>query len=181
MSGVHAALLRAVNLGPHNQIAMSDLRALLTDAGVRQVQTLLQSGNAVFRADAAPATLESRFADAAAKQLGLTTDFFVRTAAEWRSILAANPFTQAASADPAHLLLMCLKRPPSREAVAALRAAIKGRELIEVKGREAYLVYPDGIGRSRLTTALIEQQLATRGTARNWNTVRKLAALAESI
>ena len=70
---------------------------------------------------------------------------------------------------------MCLKDAPSAAAVKALTAAIKGRETFRAAGRNAYVVYPDGIGRSKLTNALIEKTLETRGTARNWNTVLKLA------
>ena len=61
--------------------------------------------------------------------------------------------------------------------VAALQKAIVGREVVRAKGRCAYIVYPDGIGRSKLTGALIEKKLGTRGTARNWNTVLKLRNL----
>ena len=73
---------------------------------------------------------------------------------------------------------MCLKAAPPPEAVAALQGSIAGRELVRAVGRQAYVVYPDGIGRSRLTNAVIEKRLGTRGTGRNWNTVLKLAALA---
>ena len=72
--------------------------------------------------------------------------------------------------------------PPEGSAadVKALRAAIAGRERVEAVGAQAYLAYPDGIGRSRLTTASIERTLGTRGTARNWNTVVKLAVMLAS-
>jgi len=73
---------------------------------------------------------------------------------------------------------MCLRDAPDRAAVAGLQKAIAGREVVRTSGRHAYIVYPDGIGRSRLTVALIEKKLGTRGTGRNWNTVLKLAALA---
>jgi uncharacterized protein (DUF1697 family) len=73
---------------------------------------------------------------------------------------------------------MPLKSAPRAPQVEALRAAIKGRERVEVDGRHAYLFYPDGIGRSKLTNAVIESRLGARGTGRNWNTVQKLAALA---
>jgi uncharacterized protein (DUF1697 family) len=64
--------------------------------------------------------------------------------------------------------------------VAALQKAIVGREVVRAKGRCLYVVYPDGIGRSKLTTAIIEKKLGTRGTARNWNTVLKLQVLTQS-
>jgi uncharacterized protein (DUF1697 family) len=75
---------------------------------------------------------------------------------------------------------MFLKDAPGPEQVAALRAAIRGPERVNADGRQAYIVYPAGIGRSKLTAGLIEKHLATRGTGRNWNTVLKLADLARS-
>ena len=174
----YIALLRAINIGSHNKIAMSDLRELLLSLGMQDPQSLLISGNLVFRTDGqSTAGLEGLLEKASAKRLDLQTDYFVRTAKEWKAIVTANPFPAEAKGDPGHLVVMCLKSAPGREAVAALQQAISGREVIRAKGREAYIVYPDGIGRSRLTTALIEKKLGTRGTARNWNTVMKLAAL----
>lgn len=178
METTHIGLLRAVNLPGLNKISMSDLRDVLIALGLRDARTLLQSGNVVFRTDIAAAKLEGLLLDAASKRLGVKIDFFVRTAKEWKGIVAANPFQDEARHDPSHLVVMVLKDAPEAEAVTALRKAIKGREVVRAKGREAYITYPDGIGRSRLTTALIEQKLGTRGTARNWNTVLKLAALA---
>jgi uncharacterized protein (DUF1697 family) len=175
---IHIGLLRAVNLAGLNKISMSDLRDLLVMLGLRDARTLLQSGNVVFRADIAAAKLEGLLQDAAAKRLGLATDFFVRTAKEWKGIVAANPFPDEARRDPGRLIVVVLKDAPEAEAVTALQSAIKGREVVRAKGRQAYITYPDGMGRSRLTTALIERKLGTRGTARNWNTVLKLAALA---
>ncbi len=74
---------------------------------------------------------------------------------------------------------MALKTPPDPSTFPALRAAIKGPERVELSGRHAWLVYPDGVGRSKLTNTVIERRLGVRGTARNWNTVLKLAALAQ--
>ena len=176
---VYIGLLRAVNLGAHNKIAMSDLRDLLAGLGMKDVRSLLQSGNLVFRSDA-PTTekLEELLQDAAGKRLGLKTDFFVRSARDWKAIVAANPFPAEAKRDPSHLVVMFLKEAPSRAAVTALQKVISGREVVRARGREAFITYPDGIGRSRLTTSLIEKTLGTRGTGRNWNTVVKLGALA---
>jgi uncharacterized protein (DUF1697 family) len=174
----HIALLRAVNLGAHNAVAMADLRDFLARLGFTDPRTLLQSGNAVFRGGKQTTAVERLLEKEAAARLGLETDFFVRTAAEWHALIAANPFPAEAKRDPSHLLLMCLKAAPPPEAVAALQGSIAGRELVRAVGRQAYVVYPDGIGRSRLTNAVIEKRLGTRSTGRNWNTVLKLAALA---
>ena len=70
-----------------------------------------------------------------------------------------------------------MRQAPGAPAIAALRAAIPGRERVEARGREAYFVYPDGVGRSKLTPALIEKHFGGAGTARNWNTVLKLLAV----
>jgi uncharacterized protein (DUF1697 family) len=175
---IHIGLLRAVNLAGHNNVSMADLRGLLTELGLKDGRSLLQSGNLVFLSDVRTSTeLESLLEHAAEKRLGLRTDFFVRTAAEWKAIIADNPFPEEAERDPSHLLVMFLRKTPNRENVTALQRAITGREALRTKGPHAYMIYPDGIGRSRLTNALIEKMLGTRGTGRNWNTVLKLGAL----
>ena len=74
-----------------------------------------------------------------------------------------------------------LKDAPDAKDVAALQAAITGPEIVRARGRQAYIVYPAGIGRSRLTITLIERKLGTRATGRNWNTVLKLGALATGL
>jgi uncharacterized protein (DUF1697 family) len=178
----YIALLRAVNLGPHNRVGMADLRELLTGLGMQGVQTLLQSGNAVFQSDARTAAqLERLIEGAAATQLRLETVVMVRSHRDWKGIIASNPFPTEAKEDPSHLLVLPLKESPARGAAGALQDAISGREVVRVDGRCAYVVYPDGIGRSKLTSALIEKKLGTRGTGRNWNTVLKLDALADSM
>ena len=103
--------------------------------------------------------------------------FFVRTADEWASLVKKNPFPDEAEGDPGHLVAVLMRQAPRPGAVLALRAAIVGRERVELRGREAYLVYPDGMGRSKLTPNLIEKHLGGAGTTRNWNTVLKLLAL----
>lgn len=175
------ALLRAVNLGPHNKVAMRELRQLFADLGLRDAQSLLQSGNVVFRSDE-PSTrrLERRLEAASEEHLGLKTDFFVRTARELQRVVSANPFPEAAARDPGHLLVVFHRAAPTASAVSALQQAINGRELVRAKGRHAYIVYPDGIGRSRLTSALIERKLGSAGTGRNWNTILKLRELAQA-
>ena|SRR5215472_6979906 len=175
----YVALLRAVNVGGRNSITMAALRGFFESLGYSGVQTLLQSGNVVFEArTVSSATLEKRLEGETEKAFKLRVDYCVRTAWEWREIIARNPYPREAQRDPARFVLICLKATPSRSQLAALRAAIVGRETIEPVERELYAVYPDGQGTSKLTNALIESKLQTRATARNWNTVLKLAALA---
>lgn len=174
----HLALLRAINLGGHKAVAMAELRDLLTRLGFGNVQSLLQTGNLVFDSDARTgAPLEGVLEREGKRRLGLETDWFVRGASEWKRLIARNPFPAEAARDPAHLLVVCLKAAPNAKQVKALQSAITGREVVRAVGHQAYIVYPDGIGRSRVTSALIERMLGTRGTGRNWNTVLKLGAL----
>ena len=179
---IYIALLRAINLAGRAPVSMSDLRDFFTGLGFADVRTLLQSGNVVFRGRGrAYQPLERTLEIEAPKHLGLETDFFVRTAADWQGIVAHNPFPDEAVRDPGHLLVMFLKRAPAGKDIESLQAAIKGREIVRAGEKHAYIVYPDGIGRSRLTHTLIEKKLGTRGTGRNWNTVLKLGALAAEL
>lgn len=175
----YVALLRAINVGGHGKVAMSELRDAIASAGFEDVRTILQTGNVVFRSKASSTgAMEKRLASVAAEKCGVTTEFFVRTAVEWSSIIERNPFTREAIDDPQRLIVMPLRDAPSMDAIEALRAAIRGRERVDVNGREAYFVYPDGMGTSKLTNTVIEKKLATRATARNWNTVMKIQAAA---
>ena len=177
----YLALLRGINVGGHNLVAMADLRELLTRMGFAEPRSLLQSGNLVFRGKPQKgAQLERQLEAEIQARLDVRADFFVRNAEQWQTIVARNPFRDEARKDPGHLLVLFLRDAPRAEDVEALRASIKGREVVHAEGNHAYIVYPDGVGRSRLTHDLIERKLGTRGTGRNWNTVLKLGALAES-
>ena len=177
---VQIALLRAVNVAGHGTVAMATLRTFFAELGFDGARTLLQSGNVVF-AGAGPsnAALERRLEGEAEKRLGLRTTFFVRTAADWASLIAQNPFSEEAERDPGHLVVVCLKAAPKAAAVTALQAAIKGPEIVRAGSRHVYITYPAGIGKSRLTAVVLEKALGSPGTGRNWNTVLKLAALAK--
>jgi uncharacterized protein (DUF1697 family) len=173
------ALLRGVNLGKARRVSMAEVRGVFESLGWSDVKSVGQSGNLVFEANGAPdAALEAAAEQALLGQLGLTTEVVVRSGPEWLAMMAANPFPAEAKADPAHLVVMVLKSAPRPDAEAAM-AAIPGRERARVVGREAFIVYPDGIAGSRLIGAALDKALGARGTGRNWNTAAKLAALAD--
>ncbi len=173
----YVALLRAVNVGGSRPVAMSDLRSLFSALGYGPVQTLLQSGNVVFTSSSGAGELESILETRAQSELDLETDFFVRSSKQWEALVQRNPFMRAAQSEPSKLGVMFLKKAPSARAVGSLQSSIKGPELIRARGKQAYVVYPNGIGRSRLTGAVIEKALASRGTARNWNTVLRIKSV----
>ena len=177
----YIALLRGINVGGRNKIAMADLRTLFVSAGFADARTLLLSGNVVFEGPRqSGAALEQLLEAETQSRFGLSIDYMVRTAAEWKRIIAGNPFIEDAKRDPSHTLVMCLKSPAKPAAVQTLNDEIKGREIVRAAGKQLYMIYPDGIGRSKLTNAVIEKKLNVRGTARNWNTVLKLDALADA-
>jgi uncharacterized protein (DUF1697 family) len=158
---------------------MSDLRDLAGRMGFENPRTLLQSGNLVFSGKSQKTdNLENVLEKESKKRFSHEIRFVVRTAAEWESLISRNPFPGKAKTDPGHFVVMCFKEAPGQNDVKTLRKAITGPEVIRTEGREGYILYPAGIGTSRLTLALIESKLGTTGTARNWNTVMKIAALA---
>jgi uncharacterized protein (DUF1697 family) len=169
------ALLRGVNVGGKTMVSMAGLREIAADLGWQGARTLLQSGNLVFRASGQSAqALEAALEEAVARRFDHPATVFVRDLAAWSAAIAANPYADAARDDPGHLVMMALKAEPAAAAAQALRDAIRGRETVEVRGREAYVVYPDGIGTSKLTAAVIERRLGP-ATGRNWNTVLGIA------
>lgn len=159
---------------------MTNLRNFLTELGFENVKSLLQSGNLVFGSRSRFGAELERFLEVeAAKRLALEVDFHVRTAEEWKSVVRQNPFRKEAERDPKHLVVLFLKNAPAPKDVALLQSEISGPELVKAKGKQAYIFYPDGMGRSRLTTAMIEKRIG-RGTGRNWNTVLKLDVIAKA-
>src|ERR1041385_852024 len=178
--GLQIGLLRAINVGGRNLVGMAALRDLLAKLGFSEAKTLQQSGNIVFNSSGHQgAKLESLLEEKTEKQFKVRVDYFIRTPKEWKEIIAGNPFREEAKADPGHLVVMFLKTAPPATAVQALQAAVRGPEIFQVTGKHAYIFYSEGIGRSKLTSTLIESKLASRGTGRNWNTVLKLWALAD--
>jgi uncharacterized protein (DUF1697 family) len=179
MNGV-VALLRAVNVGGTKPVAMAVLRSELEAAGFAGVKTLLHSGNAVFDAGRRTDTkVEAAIEALLARRFDVRTDVLVRNRIAWTAVIDENPFPAEAKDAPAKLYVMALRASPDAARVAALQAAVAGPEQIRAGSNHLYITYPEGSGNSKLTAAVIERTLGTRGTARNWNTVLKIdAALA---
>jgi uncharacterized protein (DUF1697 family) len=176
----YVALLRGINVGGNKKVPMAELRAMVEGIGFENPRTLLQSGNLVFAAKSQPAAkLEGILETATASKLGVTCSYLVRTAGDWASMIDANPFPGMAKADPSHFAVTFCRDKPSGEALKALQLEARGGEAFKAVGRELYVCYPDGMGESRLALAVSKNKLGTIGTARNWNTVLKIAAALE--
>lgn len=169
-----AVLLRGLNIGG-KRLPMPELKAFLEGLGYRDVRTLLASGNAVITADETDgAALGARLEAVARERLSLRTDWLVRSHAELAAVLATNPFDDAAEARPSWLLVHFHRAAVAADRVAAL--AHEGPERLHAHGRELYVDYAEGVGASTLDRAMARARWPLN-TARNWNTVSKLAAL----
>jgi uncharacterized protein (DUF1697 family) len=167
----YIALLRAVNVGGTGKLPMAELKAMCIELGFANVQTYIASGNVVFQSKLiekkVKAALEARLEIYAGKAVGV----LIRTAAEMADILANNPFPNAA---PNRCVAIFLDEPPSGKAMAGI--AGRSGEEIAVGVREFYVHYGNGMADSKLRIPV-----AKSGTARNMNTVAKLAAMARVV
>jgi uncharacterized protein (DUF1697 family) len=172
------ALLRGINLGSRRRVAMADLRDLLTGLGYGDVRTLLQSGNVVLSSTASPARLERELGKQITSNLGVDTQVIVRTRDEIAAVIEHNPLAGVAD-DPKHYQVSFLSAEPDREVVRELAAVDVAPEQVAIRGREIYAWHPEGIQRSPLAKLISDRRLGVTATARNWNTVTKLLALAD--
>jgi uncharacterized protein (DUF1697 family) len=176
---VMIALLRGVNVGGNRLIKMEALRGLCESLGLRDVQTYVQSGNLVFRSkESDPSRVSKKIADGIERTFGFRPEVMTRTTAEFKSAITRNPFPKRSGMEPNKFLVTFLAADPGPEArVRALQIKTDPEEL-GIDGRELYVYYPNGMGKSKLP-ALIDRALKTPGTGRNWNTVTKLLEMAE--
>lgn len=173
----YVALLRGINVGGHNKLAMADLRDVLSGLGFDDVETYLQSGNALFSAPKASAdALARKIQGALDDRLGMDVKVLVRTADELAEVVAANPFHDGTS-EPKKLHVAFLSAVPEADRVAGLDPVPFEPDELRLGEREVYLWYPNGYGRTKLTNDVIERRLGVTATTRNWNTVVKLLEL----
>jgi len=176
------SMLRGVNVGGHNKIKMDALRALYESMKLREAQTYVQSGNVIFRTDERDiARLAKRIEDGIERKLGFRPDVILRTATEMREVIARNPFAKRRGIEPSKLLVTFLGSDPGAEAREKVLQIKCDPEELRIEGRELYIYFPNGIGRSKLSWAGLEKTLKTPGTARNWNSVTKMLEMAENL
>jgi len=176
------SLLRGINVGGHNKIKMDALRDLYTNLGLRGAQTYLQSGNVVFRMNGrAHAIVAKRIEDAIEKKFGFRIHVALRTSSELSDVISRCPFSNRRGLDPAKLAVIFLKEEPSAECLQAALKIETAPEELHIDGREAFVYFPNGMGRPRMSWPAIERALKTSGTNRNWNTVTKLLELAHAM
>jgi uncharacterized protein (DUF1697 family) len=175
------ALLRGVNLGGHHQIRMEALKALCISLGLKGPRTYLQSGNVVFTSRSASEALARRIEGAIEESCGFRPAVILRTASAMKDVVARNPFAGRPGLENAKLATVFLDCDPGHAARDVVNRIDTSPEELRACGRELYIYFPNGMGRSKLQLKRIESALKATGTARNWNTVTKLLEIAESL
>jgi uncharacterized protein (DUF1697 family) len=171
----YVALLRGINVGRHRRISMGDLRGVFEELGLDDVSTYLLSGNVLFASGLPAARLTARLERAIAEELAPGVSILLRTKRELAKVAAANPF---GSHDVSTLHVTFLEKRPSAARARTLDPELGAPDEFRLLGKEIYLRYPHGYGRSKLTNAYFEKQLGVAATTRNWKTVTALAELA---
>jgi uncharacterized protein (DUF1697 family) len=172
-------LLRGVNVGGRNRVAMAELSRLLDGAGMEDVRTYLQSGNVVLQSNASADALAAGCRRVIAETFGLELAVIVRGRDEFAEIVRRNPLAEVAL-DPKRYQVSFLERELDEQTLRELAALAAGEERLVAIGRELYAWHPDGLARSRLATRLAGRQLGVEATARNWRTVTALLELADA-
>jgi len=167
----YIALLHAVNVGGTGKLPMTELKALCDGLGFEGTRTYIASGNVVFKSDKSAAEVKAALEQVLEGHMGKAVGVQVRTQSEMQAVLEANPFP---GREGSRTLTLFLNSPPPADTPTT--ATGQGNEEIILGAREVYIYYPDGMGRTKLKLPIIKT-----GTARNINTVAKLAAMAANL
>ena len=175
-------MLRGVNVGAHNRVKMEELKTLFKSLGLREPQTYVQSGNVIFKTDERDRIkIAKRIESAIRKKFGFQTDVVLRSTAELRDVVARNPLAKRRGIEPSKLLVTFLASDPGEEPRVKLRAIQCAPDELFIDGREAYIYFPNGVGRPTVSWATIPKLLNVTGTGRNWNSVTKMLEMAEKM
>jgi uncharacterized protein (DUF1697 family) len=171
-------LLRGINLGSTNRVAMPSLRSALEDAGFEDVATYVQSGNVVLSSSDPAAKVGRAVERLIEKEFGLEIPVVVRTRAQVAAVVKRNPLGKVAK-NPKRYQVSFLEKKPTAALMRKLEAVAAPTERVVSAGREIYAWHPEGVARSKLWAALAGKDLGVTATARNWTTVTTLLELAD--
>ena len=175
-------MLRAVNVGGHGKIKMDALRALYSPLKFESPQSYLQSGNVIFKTSERNLdAVAKRLHSAIEKKFSCSTDVILRTTDDFRTIIKRNPFAKRADVEPGKLVVIFLAADPGNEARKAVLDQKFSPEELHATGRELYIYFPNGQGKSKLPFPRIYKLLQTPGTGRNWNSVTNMLEMAEKL
>ncbi|RJQ17050.1 DUF1697 domain-containing protein [Candidatus Woesearchaeota archaeon] len=169
----YISLLRAINVGGQKKIPMDALKKLYASLNLKKVKTYIQSGNVVFQS---PAIKEETIEKAIQKHFGFDVAVLIRTPEELKKIIAKNPF---AKKDSGRIYVVFLSDVPKKIPLDKINSMRHPSEEFFISGKEIYLFYPNGYGRTKLSNTFFEKTLNVTATTRNWNTVTALMHIAE--
>ena len=176
----YVSLFRGINVGGHQLVKMDALKELHTSLDLQDIQTYIQSGNVVFANDNPDVTqIQKDIEDGFAQKFGFQVKVMVRTAGEFNKMVENNPFQNQPIRELKWVVAIFLASDPISTALEDIQKTYTGPEEIHIIGKEAFIYYPEGQGRSKLTNTFLEKKLKAVGTARNWNTVLRLQKLME--
>ncbi|MEM7674219.1 MAG: DUF1697 domain-containing protein [Verrucomicrobiota bacterium] len=170
----HAAFVRGINVGGRNKVPMKALRDVCEKIGCESVETLLQTGNVLFSGVASEKDLESVFEEAIESRFGFFASVTIRKVVDLVEIFETSPFADVAAIDPSRVILYFSKKPIRAEAQSELAKRAAGQEVIRTFNDGLWIYFPNGIGRSKLTPAVIDKASGSASTGRNWKTVKTL-------
>jgi len=179
VANIKILLLRGVNVSGANRLPMAEFREMLAEFGLKDVDTHVQSGNAVFH-DPGVEGLADKISAAMLLRFGFKPALFILDLAEYRAILAANPYRAQGVADGAKVHIVFLAAPAPKADLAALRAFAKEGEQVTLTDRAIYLHTPAGFGKSGLAEKL-QRFVDVSQTARNQRSAESILALAEAV
>jgi len=175
---VLVCFLRGINVGGHATIKMDALRALFISLKFHEPETYVQSGNIVFKTPERSLRLvAASIKQAIEKEFSCSPEIILRTAAELRAVVRNNPFAKRSNIEAAKLHVFFLAAQPAKNAAESLRRLAIQPEELHIIGRELFIYFPNGVGKSRLPWARLDKALETKGTGRNWNTVTKVVEM----
>ncbi|RWI95880.1 DUF1697 domain-containing protein [Mesorhizobium sp.] len=173
----YVALLYSIILGEGRRVVMSELKAMAEAIGLKNVRTLVATGNLVFEARTASVSgLERRLEKAFEETFGRHVDIIVRGAEDWLKLAAANPFPDESAKAGDQVAVRVMRRPAPEEAAAALTAYAAADEKVLTVDGDIWVVFSRERPSSRLLAAANHKRIGI-GTSRNWNTVRRLSEM----
>lgn len=175
----YVSLLRGINVSGQKKIRMEDLRALYEDLGYGDVRSYIQSGNVVFTSGEKSAErLAASITGAIDQHYGFEVPVIIRTGKQMLAVSESNPYLERKGIDETKLHVCFLSGKANPAALKTIPTRDIHTEEITPAGKELYLHYPDGMGRSKLSNTYLERKLGLTATTRNWKTVKTLTEMA---
>lgn len=174
----YIALLRGINVSGQKKIKMQDLKVHLTEIGLNNVKSYIQSGNLIIQSEKTAEILTALIEDKIEKEYGFNVPVTILTQKELEDVIENNPFTNK---NTKFLNVSFLFEQPEEEHIKALKSYDFDPDEFRINGKQIYIYCPTGNGKTKLNNNFFEKKLKLKATSRNWNTLNELKRLISSI